>query len=147
VAAEIHPVAQVFLRPDHVALEIHVGRRRRPLQAVAILRLEHDPKIERLVARRKLHRLRADDRAHRRRIPAVDLIENPLNRFGVSASVHPVPQVFLRPDDAALEIDEGRDRRAPQVVAVFDLERLSKVEGLAARRKLDRRTRRLGTEK
>ena len=102
--------------PDDVAFAIDGRGHRAAPEAVAILRLELIPEVERLVARRELHRARDGVAAHARRRVAVDLRQHAVDRLLVRALIDAVPQVLLRPHDVAFGVHEGRrwrPRRSP----------------------------------
>src|SRR5438045_245314 len=122
MAAAVHAVPQVLLDPHDVAFAIHGCRCGTAPKAVAILRLQLVPEIERLVAWRELHGAGRGTAADGGRGVAVDLRRDAVNGLLVRALIHAVPQVFRRPDDIAFEVDRCRGRPTTQPVAVLVLE-------------------------
>jgi hypothetical protein len=104
-------------------------------QAVAILRLELVPELERFVAGRKLHGASDGATAHAGRGVAVDLRGHAVHGLLVRALIDPVPQILRGPDDIAFDVDRRCGRPSTQPVTIRGLELVAEVERLVAGRK------------
>jgi hypothetical protein len=135
--AVVHPVAQVLLGPDDVPFGVDEGLDRAPPQHVAVNALELLTEGERLVARRKIHNGAGEVLADWLNALAEDLGGHPRDRVSVSASIHAVAEVFLRPHDGAFDVDETRLRAATEHALILSLEPQTEVERLVSRWKGD----------